>query len=158
MTWVHACPMGGGAELAVRGPVVIASLYPSLPVREEMGRVGEPPTRLTVRLLVDTGACGSALLVSRLRVVGASVSVRRREFVSVNHQTFTASIYRASLDVGFEWGRAPKLRSLPVDFAGLRDPDFEVAHDGVLGRDFLRAFDLFYRGPTGLFELRSDEA
>lgn len=74
--------------------------------------------------------------------------------MSVNHQEFDAPIFRASLDVGFERGRESTKRTLPVDFAGLSDPAFEVAHDGVLGRDFLSAFDLHYEGAAGRFELR----
>lgn len=151
MNWIHQWKMGGAEGIATLGPIIVCRLTVSRAKVEFMRHQGEEPPRQDVRLMIDTGACSSAINASFLHLVGARY-LRQAPFISVNHQQFSARVYSASVEV---WGEDPNgqrtLRSFDVDFAGMGEPSSKRHTDGVLGRDFLHSKHFAYDGVSGTF-------
>jgi predicted aspartyl protease len=147
--------MGGESGIALEGSVVACRLTVSRAQAASMRMRGVEPEHTVVRLLIDTGACISALPASYLRIVGAR-PLRPQELYSVNHEKFDAMVYSAAVQI---WGMRDGERSLQTfaaDFAGIREAPEHRNHDGVLGREFLRRVHFLYDGVMGEFGLSTD--
>lgn len=101
--------------------------------------------------MVDTGAAGSGVVISVARALGLTVR-RRIPVIPVSQETFEVDVYAAVVELGLEHAAGPEMLHIPLDIVGLPE-SITGAHHGILGRDFLRAFDLNYRGPDGRFEI-----
>ncbi len=148
--------MGSADWIERNGPVIACYLTPTVQHMEAMRLHAVEPERIAVRLMVDTGARGSALSESLLRAVGARF-VRTDEFLTVHHNPFTARVFRAAIEV---LGDQPDhgVERFSVDFAGLPEHPDGYPYEGVLGRDFLRGKQFIYDGVSGKFGVRLGSA
>lgn len=146
--------MGTAEHLARGGAVVVGDLWPVKHARDEMEMRGEIPPHRVVHLQVDTGANMSILEVGVAAALGLE-AIRYAPLVAVSHRPVPSPVFRAELRIGFENG-SPQVVPIPFTFAGVPQT-FDGAHfQGLLGRDFLRSYDLLYQGAAGRFELRRD--
>lgn len=137
------------------GPVVAALLTPGAVDLGELQKRGGGENKTQRRLLIDTGADHSMIYQS----VATSLSLRpiRTEKVGgINVEPITCFVYAAAIlmPVDEERGGHTMLR-VPLSFRSLPDKADPRRIDGLLGRDFLRDFDMAYRGPAGMFTLET---
>jgi predicted aspartyl protease len=117
---------------------------------------GEFPPRRTVRLMVDTGA--------ELSFVARSVAVdlglrqlRTAEIVGVSQRPEVHPVYAATLFLGINTP-TPDIVQIPIEVAAMRENITGVPFNGLLGRVFLRDFELAYSGRDHTFALSSYRA
>lgn len=144
--------VGTADDLVREGALVLGTLVPTRRERDEFVARGETPPAQIVQLQVDTGANLSILEVGVAAALGLE-PIREVELVAVAHKPFLAPVFRAVLQLWLSDGAARELRELPITFAGVAQTFERSAFQGLLGREFLRAFDLNYRGPDGRFDL-----
>lgn len=152
MIQAYRTSMGGSMELVRDGALVVGTLAPERRIIEERNMRGEFVTPVTVHLMIDTGAATSVIEVGAVAPLELE-PIRYQHLASVAHAATLRPVYRAELSLGFENG-APRVIPLPISFAAVPKTFDGSAFQGLIGRDFLRSFDLIYAGPEGRFELR----
>lgn len=134
----------GAADLLVQlGPTLLVDI--GLRSRSTPGEKPDLPQK-KVRALVDTGAGGDCIDDEFAKTLGLPITDEGEiSGVGGKHHAF---IYMARLYI-------PKLdRLLFQPFTGVKLQQGEQWHRVILGRSFLRRYELIYNGPTGDVEIR----
>lgn len=134
------------------GPLVEVQLSPHQSIAAILQKQGKPVPGLTTKMMVDTGA--HSTLVSQALVSKLGVQpIRFTPVTGVSGKPENYPVYPLSLAIKFGSGGTGALLSFNADVIGM--PSMLGGETGgLLGRDFLLHFELFYDGPNGFIELR----
>lgn len=141
-------------NIAREGAMVAAKVGHDLARHHSLLARGDIPRLHGAKLLVDTGA--ELSFINEAIAIDLQLRfVRDQEIVGVSQRPETHRIYFATLHLGFE-KPDPTVMLIPVALAGMRETTGRLQFDGILGRDFLAAFDFAYSGPKHTFALGTD--
>ncbi len=135
------------ADLLVQlGPTLLVDL--GLKSRSAAGQKPDLPHKM-IKALIDTGAGGECIDDDFARSLNLPITDEGEiSGVGGKHHAYiyTARLYIPQLD-----------RLLFQPFTGVKLQEGEQWHRVILGRSFLRQYDLIYSGPTGEVEIRDCE-
>lgn len=145
----HACTM---IDIVREGAIVAAELDVDRGRRQWLTAKGEFPPRQVVRMMVDTGAELAFIDESIASILGLR-QLRTAAIYGVSQRAEIHPVYAATLCLGVELP-SPKVIEIPIEVAAMREnPSDRTQFNGLLGRVFLRDFDLMYGGPSHGFAL-----
>jgi hypothetical protein len=109
------------------------------------------------RMLIDTGAAFT-LIDQTIALELGFLPHRFQEVIGVDQQPTERPVFRLTIGLTMvdELGRGRFFR-FAEDIVGMPPVVRDEGYVGLLGRDFLRHFDLIYDGPNGRFQLVRDQ-
>ena len=135
--------------LVALGPLVSVTLTPS----PTMLVHGYPVPRASIMMMIDTGA-QSTVIEDRIAVAMGLVPTRQQNMVGVSGKPELCPVYPIVITIGFADGSGNMATAdFGCDAIGMNSPPHQTAHQGLIGRDFLKHFELHYNGPTGTFDV-----
>ena len=142
-------PMG----LVQIGPVVEVKLRPPAIQREFLLRRDGVSPEVTIKLLVDTGAQRTVIEQVVLESLGLT-PVSMVPIVGVSQVPEDRPLFYAAIAIGMGIpGKDAGEAVFEREVVGVGSPQRPNAHQGLLGRDFLRFVDFHYHGNNGTFEI-----
>jgi len=135
--------------LVALGPLVSVTLAPSPAMRLP----GLPVPRTQVSMMIDTGA-QSTVIEDRIAVAMGLTPTRQQSMVGVSGVPELCPVYPVVITIGFADGSGNTAAAdFMCDAIGMNAPPHQTAHQGLIGRDFLKHFELHYNGPAGTFDV-----
>ncbi len=147
----HSCTM---IDIVREGAIVVAELDVDRARRQMLTLKGEFPPRRTVRLMVDTGAELSFVDQAVAMDLGLR-QLRSAEIVGVSQRPEVHPVFAATLFLGINTP-TPGIVQIPIEVAAMRENITALPFNGLLGRVFLRDFELEYSGRDHAFALSSN--
>ncbi len=107
-------------------------------------------------MLIDTGAAFTLVDENICLELGFAPH-RFQEVIGVDQRPHERPVFRLTVGLRMhdDIGRARNVRFVE-DIVGMPRPVRDEGYVGLLGRDFLRHFELIYDGPTSHFQLVRD--
>ncbi len=132
-------------------PIVRAFVGLSVPRQQAMAAAGQPiPAAILGAFLVDTGASGTCIDPTTFATLGLTpTGSTQMQTPSTGAALHQCNLYDVSLLIPPVAGLPFYLEATPVMESHLRPQGI----DGLLGRDVLEKFVLFYNSPLGGFTL-----
>jgi hypothetical protein len=137
-------------QIGPTGPLLDVIVTVSKPRADALTKAGQPtPAPVQARLLIDTGASGTAIDPSILTKLGLSpTGIMTIHTPSTGPQGHQVNQYDVGLAIQYQ-GLARQFLALPVGECSLNAQGI----DGLLGRDVLAHCLFIYTGPDNAFIL-----
>lgn len=153
--WQYVCPMGSADELRNRGPLLVGKLGADRQIQALAAHRALETLAVEAHFMIDTGAHHSMVSLAAARHLSLR-SIGSMPIRGISGVTHRYTVFAATLEIPMERASGGSaMVPVPIALAGL-DSHPADEHHGLIGRDFLRAFEFMYEGPTGRFTLRTD--
>ena len=134
-------------NLVALGPLVQVRISPQPSVMVP----GAAPQVVTALMRIDTGA-QRTVIDDRIAVGMGLTPIRFASMVGVSGKPELCPVYPINITIGFADAAGNTAQCDYGCFAIGMNPQ-ATAHQGLIGRDFLKYFELHYNGPKSTFEI-----